>query len=387
MITQAWLQEHIWPRFSRVLASNKGIYLANHSLGRPLDQTAMDVQEGLDYWYERLDGVWDEDAWPAEIVRFRKNIARLIGAPDHLNVIPKTSAGQGLRAVLNSFEGVPRVVATRGEFDSVDLILKAYAAKGRAEVRWVEPNPTEPVTFDADSVLAEVAHGTDLLVISYVFFSTGQIMPDLGRVIREAQSQGALVLIDAYHAAGVLPFSFQDLGADFMIGGSYKYLRGGPGACWLAISERNRESRRTLDTGWFAKKNPFDYSRPDPPVFGEAWLESTPPALTMFQTRAGLELILELGVDNLRAYNLRQQDVLRAAFRHHGVRFLDTDPTQFGAFTLVADPDASGFARALAAEGVNTDARGATVRFGPDILNTDEELEEAARITAKIQNQ
>ena len=40
------LRTHVWPLFSRVLA-RKDIYLANHSLGRPLDRTAEDVTRVL----------------------------------------------------------------------------------------------------------------------------------------------------------------------------------------------------------------------------------------------------------------------------------------------------------------------------------------------------
>src|SRR5260221_10745086 len=70
---------------------------------------------------------------------------------------------------------------------------------------------------------------------------------------------------------------------------------------------------RTLDTGWFAKKDVFSYLRPEPPEFGaggDAWLESTPPVLAPFQALAGLELTLELGVAQLRAYSMEQKQRL-----------------------------------------------------------------------------
>jgi kynureninase len=384
-LTEQWLRENIWPRFSRVLSSSSGIYLANHSLGRPLDQTAIDVQEGLDLWYSRLDGAWEDDGWPAEIERFRSNISQLIGPPSSRNVIPKTSAGQGLRAVLNSFDRPPTVVATRGEFDSIDLILRAYVQKDRAQVRWIEARDGHSglKEFTFENVLAGL-DGSDLLVLSYVFFATGQIMPCLSEIIRQAHQRGILVLVDAYHAAGVIPFSFQELQADFMVGGSYKYARGGPGACWLAVSDQCLEERRTLDTGWFAKKDPFKYARPEAPEFGEAWLESTPPVLTMYQARAGLELLLELGVGRLRDYNLKQQAILREAFEGQGVAYARTDPADYGAYTTITHPKAPEIAERLAQNHVTTDARGATIRFGPDILNSEEDLREAARITARI---
>ena len=92
------------------------MYLANHSLGRPLDQTAVDVQQALDHWYEKMDDAWDD--WLAEIQVFRWSIARLIQAPREDCIVPKTSAGQGLRTVLNCYDEKIKVVTTTAEFNA-----------------------------------------------------------------------------------------------------------------------------------------------------------------------------------------------------------------------------------------------------------------------------
>src|SRR5512142_2395132 len=119
--------------------SRDEVYLANHSLGRPLDRMAADVQAAVDLWYSRMDDSWEP--WLAEMDLWRANVARLIGLSRPDAILPKTSAGQGLRAVLNSFpQGrAVRVLTTRGEFDSIDFILKAYARAGRADVAWIDP--------------------------------------------------------------------------------------------------------------------------------------------------------------------------------------------------------------------------------------------------------
>ncbi len=385
-LTETGLREHIWPLFSRVLQRDE-IYLANHSLGRPLDRMAEDVQEGLDHWYSRLDGVWDDDAWPAEISRFRGGLAQLIGLSDPSAVVPKMSAGQGLRAVLNAIpKDIVRVVATRSEFDSLDFILKTYIKRGRAEVTWVEPDPS--ALFSTDSILDAIDSKIDLVVVSAVVFSTGQVTDHLDHIIAEAHACGALVLVDAYHAAGVISLSMDELDCDFMVGGSYKYTRGGPGACWLAIHPRVLSSElRTLDTGWFAKRDPFSYARPDEPLLaegGDSWLESTPGVIPLYQARSGLELTLALGVDRLREYGLKQLAALRESFAEHRVPcFQPANSNQFGAFALLPSPDAPALCAALLREGVNTDCRSGNVRFGPDILNSAEELELAARAAAK----
>src|SRR5574338_664402 len=76
--SEAELRRDVWPRFSRVLA-RPGIYLANHSLGRPPDCMAEDVAAALDTWYRDLDGAWD--IWLDGRERFRSLVARLVGAP------------------------------------------------------------------------------------------------------------------------------------------------------------------------------------------------------------------------------------------------------------------------------------------------------------------
>ena len=368
-LNEAWLRRHAWPRFSRVLA-RKEIYLANHSLGRPPDRAAEDVGAALDAWYRDMDGAWE--AWLAAREQFRALTAQLVGAPSADCIVPKTSAGQGLRAVLNSFDAKARVLTSDAEFDSLDFILRVYREKGRIGLKTL---PFDAFRFEA----------CDLVVLSTVAFRSGRIFPELPRLIREIHSAKALVLLDVYHHAGVLALDLQALDADFAVGGSYKYLRGGPGACWLYVHPRHHQ-RVTPDTGWFAKKNPFHYRRPEPPQFaagGDAWLESTPPVLSPVQALAGLELTLELGVEALRGYNLRQKALLASLLRRSGIE-VSGDDEGHGAFLTLARPDAADLSKRLRERGVATDARGDALRLGPDLLNPDEELERAAAALAAL---
>lgn len=392
MLQEDWLQQHLWPLFSQVRSRDE-IYLANHSLGRPPDRMAKDVKRALDLWYAKMDDAWDP--WMAEMNTWRGNIAKLLGYSRPDCIVPKTSAGQGLRAVLNSFpqDRPLRVVTTRGEFDSIDFVLKTYAQRGRAEVTWVEASGKDgPVPTFAVAPLIEALSGEPgLVVASLVFFGTSQILQDVDELIAAAHERGWLVLLDVYHAAGVIPLALEELGADFAIGGSYKYLRGGPGACYLAIHPRHLSSDsplRSLDTGWFAKRNTFGYQRGDEAQFaegGDGWLESTPPVLMPFQAKAGLELTLALKVEALRGHSLELQSRMRAAFLKEGVRLVEpSDPARYGAYSLLHRLDAAEFSKKLKAAGVNTDARGPFVRFGPDALTSGEELERAAKIVAGV---
>jgi len=227
-LTEESVQQHIAPLFSRVLGSDR-VYLANHSLGRPLDAMAEDVREATWLWETKLGDAWD--AWLEEQAAFRARIAQLIHAPRIDCIVPKTSAGQGLRAVLNALPGIPRVLSTRGEFDSIDLLLKQYASLGRIEICWVEADAEG--LFTVPDIARQVRQGIDLVVISQVMFMNGQAVHNLEQLADACHSVGAKLLIDSYHAVGVFPVDVAGIRADFVIVGSYKYLRGAPGASLL----------------------------------------------------------------------------------------------------------------------------------------------------------
>ena len=381
-LDESLLCTYIHPLFSQVLR-RKEIYLANHSLGRPLDQTALDVQAALTSWYENMDGAWDD--WLAEVQTFRQQIACLLHAPSHDCIVPKTSAGQGLRAILNCFDNSIPVVATTAEFNSIDHILKVYAERKRLTIQWVQPDD-QGMHHEEDLLLAVREPGT-LFVVSMVLFTSGQYLSELKEVIAQAQAKGAYVLLDVYHALGVLPIDIQALNADFAIGGSYKYLRGGPGACWLYVHPRHLTGNfQTLDTGWFAQPHPFDFDRKESGQYapnGNAFLESTPAILPFYQAKAGIELTLELGVERLRAYSLHQQALFLDLLTEQGVS-VSGIPKQRGAFLAIPHKPASQIAEQLKKRQIVVDAREGRLRICPDILTTETELLETANQLGSI---
>ena len=375
-LTEKSIQQHITPLFSRVLASDR-IYLANHSLGRPLDTMVEDLHEATSLWETKLGDAWD--SWLTEQEAFRARTAQLIHAPRVDCIVPKTSAGQGLRTVLNALPGIPRVLSTRGEFDSIDLVLKQYASLGRIEISWVEPDAEG--LFTVPGIMQHLRQEIDLVVISQVMFMNGQTVHNLEHLADACHSVGAKLLVDSYHAIGVFPVDVSAMRADFVIGGSYKYLRGGPGACFLYLSpEILASGLRPFDTGWFAGENTFGYERHDQPLLragGDAFLESTPPVLTYYQARSGQLFTLAMTVERLREYGQKQLSLLKLYLADAGIDAIGGD-ADHGAFLSVLHSNASGLAKKLAGSNVITDARGEWLRLCPDCLTREEELRTAA---------
>ena len=177
------------------------------------------------------------------------------------------------------------------------------------------------------------------------------------------------------------------LDADFAVGGSYKYLRGGPGACFLYVHPRHLDAGlRTLDIGWFAKRDRFGYQRPEPPELGRrrrrvprvdaAGAQRLPGA-------RGPALLQALGVERLRAYSLTQQRMLVEQLASHGIASRGARDDH-GAFVVVRDPRAESLAKALREADVIVDARGPFLRLCPDVLTTSDEIARAAQRLAAL---
>lgn len=379
--------------FKRAQSFNK-IYLANHSLGRPLDQMVDDIARCYEEWFANMDEAWNP--WLKTIKEFQTLTGNLLNQSHYSNIIPKTSAGQGLRAVLNSFDHQKpiNIVTTTLEFDSIDTILRIYQAKNLARIKFVAPAEKQnsiPL-FTGDELLNAIDEETDLVVFSAVNFTTGQIMPRQDEIIAKAHSGRARVLTDTYHSFGVLSEPCHPQ-TDFAIGGSYKYVHGGPGACWLYVSPTiaNSDEIFTLDIGWFAKIGTFDYERDEMPRLapgGRGWWESTPPVVTSYQALAGLNFLNSVGIDRLRATSLQDLSDLRSALSQAGIPiFGPPDPEGFGAFALLPCQDPIAITEKLRDHDIVVDARGTNVRLCPDILNTKKDFDVLAEVLSNTQKE
>jgi selenocysteine lyase/cysteine desulfurase len=144
----------------------------------------------------------------------------------------------------------PRLVTTDGEFHTLRRQLARLAEEGVEVVRVA----TTPVDTLAERVAASVDERTAAVLVSYVLFETSRIVPGLATVAAACQHRGVELLVDAYHALGVVPFSVREQGlADaWVTGGGYKYLQLGEGNCFLRLPP-HAATLRPVITGWFAE--------------------------------------------------------------------------------------------------------------------------------------
>ena len=275
-------------------------YLINHSLAAMPRRAEDRLREYARMWAERGIRAWGEGWWTTPMT-VGDQVGRIVGAPAGTTVMHQNVA-VAEAVVLSCFRpfgaGRNRVVYERGNFPSVRYLYQA------------QPD-LEVIVCEDDSAIVEAIDERTLLVpISHVLFKTGEIQ-DVEPIVRRAHEVGAHVILDCYQSAGIVPLDVTALGVDFAVGGSVKWLCGGPGNGWLYVRPDLAERLEPTFMGWQAHETPFAFEEEMRYASGAArFLTGTPNVPAHFAATAGYDLIEEIGIDRIRANSLRQTQLL-----------------------------------------------------------------------------
>ena len=233
------------------------------------------------------------------------------------------------------------------------------------------------VCRDEEEIVEAIDERTLLVPITHVIFKTGRIQ-DVEPIIRRAHEVGAYVVLDAYQSLGTVPLDVTDLGVDFAVGGSVKWLCGGPGAGWLYVRPDLVERLEPTLVGWQAHKRPFDFEPELEYADGVArFLTGTPNVPALYAATAGYDIVEEIGVERIRERSIRQTELLAGLLDEAGFEVVSPrDPSRRGGSVVVRTPDFPQVHAELEARDILCDFRpDVGLRIGPHFFNTDEEIE------------
>ena len=338
-------------------------YLINHSLGAMPARVEERMREYARTWAERGIRAWGEGWWTMPLT-VGDQIGRIIGAPPgsvcmHQNVSVAESV------VLSCFQA-PR------ERNRI-----VYEGENFPSVRYVYQARCDLDVTATDDIVAEIDERTLLVPVQHVLFKSAEIQ-DVESIVRAAHDAGAYVVLDAYQSAGAVPLDVTALGVDFAVGGSVKWLCGGPGAGWLYVRPDLVERLEPAVTGWQAHVRPFAFEPELEYADGIArFLTGTPP---------GYDLIEEIGVDRIRANSLRQTQHLIDGAEARGFEIRSPrEPERRGGTVTVHVPEFEAVHKELSERQVLCDFRpDAGIRLGPHYFTSDDELEFALDQIAEI---
>jgi kynureninase len=340
-------------------------YLINHSLAAMPAAVEERLAEYARMWRERGIRSWAEGWWTMPMT-IGDQVGRIVGAPAGTTVMHQNVA-VAEAVVLSCFrpEGERRrVVYERANFPSVRYLYQA------------QPELEVVVCEDDQEIIERIDERTLLVPMSHVLFKSAEIQ-DVEAIVRRAHEAGAHVVLDAYQSAGIVPLDVTALDVDFAVGGSVKWLCGGPGNGWLYVRPDLAERLEPSYTGWQAHEAPFGFEEEMRYAAGAArFLTGTPNVPALYAATPGYDLIEEIGVERIRANSLRQTDLLisLADAAGFGVRS-PRDPVRRGGTVTIHVPEFPAVHKELATRQILCDFRpDAGIRVGPHYYNSDDEL-------------
>jgi kynureninase len=271
----------------------------------------------------------------------REDLAALVGALPH-EVVAMNSLTVNLHLMMVSFyrPSAERhaILIEKSAFPSdhhaVESQIRFHGfdpATSRIELEGDEAHGT----ISQDSILRAIdEHGERiaLVLLPGVQYLTGQAF-DLAPITKAAHAKGCKVGFDLAHAAGNLHLQLHDVGCDFAVWCSYKYLNSGPGAvAGCFVHERHARADVPRFAGWWGHDQASRF-RMEPqfvPTPGaDGWQLSNPPILALAPLRISLAIFRRAGMGALRAKSESLTSYFEALIREHAAHVLDiATPTE-----------------------------------------------------------
>jgi selenocysteine lyase/cysteine desulfurase len=323
--------------------------------------------------------------------RARKAAAALIGAdPVDVALIPSVGYGVATAGKVLTIARGSRVLVLQDDHTSPVLEWMSRAQAGGFAVETVK----QPADGDWTSAVLQAIERADaaplaLVSISSVHWSDGGAL-DMARIAKAAKAQGAALLVDATHDAGVRRIDVKTLEPDFLIFPTYKWVLGPYGRAFMYVARR-RQNGVPLEQTAAARKA---VSAEDTIYFRDiAYAEGArrydmgerDHFISMEMAAVGMEMMAGWGNEAITARLSMLTDRLADGLANSGVRVIDKKLRAPHVLSLqFPNGMAADLPKKLAAENVHAAPRLGRLRISPHVYNDEEDVERFVEVFRKV---
>jgi selenocysteine lyase/cysteine desulfurase len=303
----------------------------------------------------------------------RGKVARILGArKEEIALAPNVSVALSAVASALDYSTRPRVVLSDLEFPT---LAYQWAVKPQVERRFV---PSEDgIQVRPEQIAAAIDEGTAVVATSHVYYTSGAVQ-DIARVAKGAHAHGALALVDAYQGTGQLPTDVHASDVDVLVTGGLKWLLGGTGIAFLYVKEALIPRLRPTIAGWFGNADQFAFDAHAFTFHEDArrFELGTTANAAVYAASAGLDIVLELGVDRLRhrTSELTTDVIERLSDAGYALKS-PSAPEERAGIVAIQLRDPAKAVKSLAVQDFVVDYRHDRLRVSPYFYNTPEDNE------------
>ncbi len=358
------------------------IYLAAHTLGPLPREAVLDIEAYTQTLYlgRRALSIWLE-----QYLKIFPLIERLLNSPSGSVTITasSTAAQAAIAAAIQPNAKRNRIIITDLDFPSGRYLWKAQVQRG---FDIIEVKASQEMQIEAADVLAQIDDRVAIVAVSLVSYINSARL-DIKPIIEAAHSVGAIVVLDAYQAVGVIPLDVVSLGADVVVGGTNKWLCGGVGLAFVYVEPSLSEQLEPVYPGWFAHIQPTVFAETFAPASGaRRFQQGTPSIEPTYTSRAGLQFAIDVGVEQIHQRNIELTSYLIDCADRYGIPVhTPRDPLHRGGTICLGVDQAEFVVQELAALGIDVDNRSSQkIRVSPHCCNTEADCQIAIEAIVKL---
>ncbi len=377
---------HDLKAFKNEFSNRQGIHFNSAGLS-PISKSAAARVVALTEQVNREGSFIDQD-WVPKSVTARETISRFLGAtPDQLAFVPNVASGLSQAALGFSLKPQDTVVTVDQEYSSSFYPWKV--ATDRAGAKLVVISSNENLSVSLDQILSAIQPGVKLVGVSWVQFQTGTPL-DLVAIGNRCREVGASFVVDGIQGLGQMPFSFQDLPIDCVVGAAHKWMCAPIGQGFMVCRDEFMKKLHpvVVGGGTFGRWGTFA----DPALTEIETVRKFEPGGLNFLSLLGLESATQVhelaGMEVIATEISRLSKKLRegmAEFEGVGRLNLITPFGQKGGTTSVVLPEAieTRFLQTCRDERIALAKRGRFVRFAIHAFSNEQEVDTVLGVLRK----
>ncbi len=361
----------------------KRTYLATHTLGPLPIEASIDIEAYTQTLYMGRRAL---EIWLDRYEKMFPTIETLLNAPTGSIAIAAsaTAAQAAIAATIQPNAKRNRIIITDLDFSSCKYMWKSQIQRG---FDIIQISAADGIQIAAADVVAQIDDRVAVVAVSLVSYLSSARL-DIKPIIEAAHQAGAIVVLDAYQAVGLLPIDVISLDADVVVGGTNKWLCGGIGLAFAYVRPSLAAELDPIYPGWLAHLQPTAFAENFIPAPGaRRFQQGTPSIEPIYTSRAGLQFAIDVGVAQIHRRNIELTTYLINYAEVFGIPIhTPRDPQHRGGTICLGVERSERMVKELADLGIDVDTRSSLgIRVSPHPCNTEQDCQRLVDAVVKLE--